>query len=721
MCQYIVCLGSLLTFYIFPFHFVHLAMSSYKELFSQINPDETSAIENIIDAYVTLLGHVSKVKHSIPKCSGNNNGASSSSGSSNFNNRNSHAPNNDYAFTCNQPEKLQDLNQIRDDFRCLQQLVKKPIKNFEHDVNDIINKLEQTTSGSFTTKQVRAMLSALENHVMKLRFHIPSLPSDMASTSSDVRRYTWKKQSNSVVDEKLPILHMNHKFLRSSVFTELQEAFEELNTKLKHCLLCFAVVPENEIVKRRLLIDWWVGERLVDSPATEEVADEILMELMAKGFIEPVKQRHKLVADRFKMQPRVRCVVIMLAQDAGLFDYDFNGNPTANSSLCSRLFLLKAEDGSLEQILSSSRNFDPEKLQTLFNFNEPFPDWRLESLLKVNNDNIVDWFSKMKNVNVLYLGRWQSSGEHHIEVESIDFLKGLMNMKYLRLLSLQGISRINELPKSVCKLTNLRILDLKACHNLEELPDGVDLLRQLTHLDISECYLLDGIPKGLAHLSKLEVLKGFLIGNLKSGGRSCTLEDLIGLERLSNLSINTSSRDFPTEEELHALSKLEALRKLGIAWGMKHENAVPKPAGTANSDNSGQYAGASRPTRRLSKRILSLPKTRDPETLELPTKLEKLKLQCLPHRLSPNWLIPRKLKSLKKLYIRGGELESLVQTQKGNDEWTVKILHLKYLDKFNMDWEALHKSFPNLIFLEKFKCGNLTSYRCDSYGVWQKP
>ena len=56
-----------------------------------------------------------------------------------------------------------------------------------------------------------------------------------------------------------------------------------------------------------------------------------------------------------------------------LNDYDFNGNPTANSSLCSRLFLLKAEDGSLEQILSSSRNFDPEKLQTLFNFNEPFP------------------------------------------------------------------------------------------------------------------------------------------------------------------------------------------------------------------------------------------------------------------------------------------------------------------------------------------------------------
>ena len=459
------------------------------------------------------------------------------------------------------------------------------------------------------------------------------------------------------------------------------------------------MVPENEVVKRRLLIDWWVGDRLVDSPATEEVADEILMELMAKGFIEPVKQRPKLIADRFKMQPRVRCVVIMLAQDAGLFDYDFNGNPTANSSLCSRLVLLKAEG---EQILSSSCNFDPEKLQTLFNFNEPFPDWRLESLLKVNNDNIVDWFSKMKNVNVLYLGRWQSSGEHHIEVESIDFLKGLMNMKYLRLLSLQGISKINELPKSVCKLKNLRILDLKACHNLEELPDGIDLLKQLTRLDISECYLLDGIPKGLAHLSKLEVLKGFLVGNLKSGGRSCTLEDLIGLERLSNLSINTSSRDFPTEAELRILSKLEVLQKLGITWDTKRECGS---VGTMNSDNRGQDSGAARPTREKLSRIPSLEKTRDPETPELLTKLEKLKLQCLPHRLSPHWLIPRKLKSLKKLYIRGGELEYLVQM--GNGEWTVESLHLKYLNKFNMDWKALHKSFPNLIFLEKFECGNL--------------
>ena len=131
-----------------------------------------------------------------------------------------------------------------------------------------------------------------------------------------------------------------------------------------------------------------------------------------------------------------------------------------------------------------------------------------------------------------------------------------------------------------------------------------------------------------------------------------------------------------------------------------------------------QDSGAARPTREKLSRIPSLEKTRDPETPELLTKLEKLKLQCLPHRVSPNWLIPEKLKSLKKLYIRGGELENLVQM--GNAEWTVKILHLKYLDEFNMDWKALHKSFPNLLFLENVACRNLTYGECDAYGVWRK-
>lgn len=71
--------------------------------------------------------------------------------------------------------------------------------------------------------------------------------------------------------------------------------------------------------------------------------------------------------------------------------------------------------------------------------------------------------------------------------------------------------------------------------------------------------------------------------------------------------------------------------------------------------------------------------------------------------------MPGKLKSLKKLYIKGGKLKNLGQMQEGNDKWTVEILRLKYLDEFNMDQEELQISFPNLIFLENVKCPKLVS------------
>ena len=390
---------------------------------------------------------------------------------------------------------------------------------------------------------------------------------------------------------------------------------------------------------------------------------------------------------------------------------------------------MKDEDGTMEKVLKSSPNLDQEKLQTIFNINEHFPDRRFESFAKMKNVNIVEWFSRMKNVNVLYLGSWKSSDQHnienqssdqvrkvslenHIAVENIEFLEGLKHMKCLRLLSLQGISRINELPDSIGKLINLRILDLKACHSLEALPDGIALLKKLSYLDISECYLLDSMPKGIASLSELEVLKGFVIGNLESnrdnnsqgptqkflGGMcfpqkrdSCTLKELTKLKKLTKLSINTSSKAFSREEELGALKNLKALRKLAIAWSFnsKHkENGVPSGL---NSQN---------------------------ETWGLPENLEKLALQSFPDSDTPNWLMPRKLKSLKKLYIKGGKLINLGQMQQGNAKWTVEILRLKYLGEFNMRWEDLRESFPHLILFEKFKCSSLASCPCDECGAW---
>ena len=724
---------------------VRLAMSSSVDISTRT--DEFLTFENII---ATLLARLSELKGSVPQSSSSNNTTDNNIGSSNTN-KNRESPNEEYVVTHRQFDKLHtvlnQMIQIKKDFSKLKDFeygAGEPIKNLERCLDDISKVVREASKDAFPNKQVQAKLSALKKVALEFKSNFPSMRSKMF-TKDSVRRISRPTNgSNSVVDE-FPSIHMNNKFVCSSVFTEFKEDFENLDMRLKLCLLSFAVLPEDVVVKRRLLINWWVGEDLVDpKKGAEDAADEILKELELKGFIEPIKKRHKQVANRFKMQPLVHCVVIMLAQEAGFFDCQFNGIPTVKSSRCNRACLVKDEDGTLERVLKSSPDLDQEKLQTIFNVNESFPDLRFESFAKIKNVSIVEWFSRMKNVNVLYLGRWKSSDQHnieeqssdqgdnvwegslenHIEVESTEFFKGLKNMKRLRLLSLQGISRINELPDSIGKLTNLRILDLKACHNLEALPEGIALLKKLSHLDISECYLLDSMPMGIASLTELLVLKGFVVGNLESNidnshqglpmhfPHSCTLKDLIKLKKLRKLSINTSIKAFPRDEELEALEKLKELRKLAIAWSVnsnQQENGVPSSADAINSAIGRQDSAAAKRTSAPNRLNSQRP---HPETWGPLGELEKLVLQSFPDSVTPSWLMPRKLERLEKLYIRGGKLINLMQMQEGTDnidEWTVKILGLKYLENFDMSMEELKNSFPKLKFLENVKCTKLDS------------
>ena len=70
-----------------------------------------------------------------------------------------------------------------------------------------------------------------------------------------------------------------------------------------------------------------------------------------------------------------------------------------------------------------------EKVVTLFNINEPFPDLQLAGLTKLKDENAgqmkepsaADWLSKMKSAKVVCLGSWPGSAKSHIEVQSREF------------------------------------------------------------------------------------------------------------------------------------------------------------------------------------------------------------------------------------------------------------------------------------------------------------
>uniref|UniRef100_A0A0E0JPU1 Disease resistance R13L4/SHOC-2-like LRR domain-containing protein n=1 Tax=Oryza punctata TaxID=4537 RepID=A0A0E0JPU1_ORYPU len=249
---------------------------------------------------------------------------------------------------------------------------------------------------------------------------------------------------------------------------------------------------------------------------------------------------------------------------------------------------------------------------------------------------------------------------------------------------------ITALPASIGELPNLMILDLHACHNLERLTESITSLQMLTHLDVSDCYLLEGMPRGIGLLTELQVLKGFVIGGSTSN-YICRVAELVRLEKLNKLSIYIGSKVAVTGDELNELENIKGLHSLTITWAV---SLLKK--------------GEDRQTSVTMAMLTSL---------SLPINLQKLDLRCFPGEKMPSWLLPSKLLRLKKLYFTGGMLNTFGNGSM-SDMWKVEILRLKFLNDLVVEWTQLHETFPNLTFLEVFRCSKLEFFPCDKDGVW---
>ncbi|CAL5355252.1 unnamed protein product [Camellia sinensis] len=533
-----------------------------------------------------------------------------------------------------------DLNFLKETMTEIQKFV----DHMNVQINQACEKFEElkTREGGSDTNE----LDQLKMSVKKLKSQIPSKLKIHYDDDSKPHRKPWfddgsinSSSSNYQVDvNKSGYLHSLYK-----------------EPKFDH-------TPALADIQKRFVIYSWIGKRFPYLEEAEHLANGMLNELTAKGFIEPIYKNCGLVVDSYRMPPYIRSAVTFELDD---FDYF----PAIRFACWERCIV---------------------------NVDAAIIDGRHEFIFKTGTD-----------VNVVYLGRWQNSVTHHIEIPDIKILNALKNMKQLTFLSLRGISLITELPQFISQLTELQVLDLKACHNLEVVPDWIGLLENLIHLDISECYLLDHMPKGLGALSNLEVLKGFIIGDSKDK-KSCTINDLTKLPKLRKLSIFTSMKEFPTDQQLHHLQRLKILRKLKISWS----GCILQ----GKTDDSPKQAQLFSKQTTLTRSFIEQRDPKLPLSLELPSSLQKLELEGFPDIDTPGWLWSGNLKNLKKLYIRGGllyNLDKIVAT-------TVEMLKLKYLSNLEMPWKDIMMLFPNLIYLEKVECPGLNSFPCDQNGVWMR-
>ncbi|PRQ28695.1 putative leucine-rich repeat domain, L domain-containing protein [Rosa chinensis] len=558
----------------------------------------------------------------------------------------------------------------------------------------------------------------LLNKLTRTRSIVSRLKKSVCSASIKMSDETSENSDTPQTGEELQPLKTNE----TMGLTEIEAIYNDLEDRVRPCLLCFSMFPEDAVIKKKVLIHWWVGEGFIDNLGAGETAEKkgntLFKVFLDKDIVQPFYKRRRPSADSCKMQPSIRDAVIELATRENFFHFDRNGNPTEDFSCSKRACLVRTIEGSNVRelpLLSSQEN--------------------VQSLINVNEHDLYfrpNWFSQMKRVKVLQLGRWHSD-KHLIEVEDCEFLKGLKNMRELRYLSLRGVSRITELPASICKARNLRILNLNGCCDLEKLPRGIGSLKKLTHLDMYECYLISGMPKGLALLSNLQVLKGFVISK-RSGSQDCKLDDLSKLEYLRKLSIHIDRNQAKTaERELNSLAKFKKLRSLSISWSRIYD----KPA-----THSLQTLQRAKRITKLPSMLMALDKlpsmSKGPEKLpsipESPLPLEKLDLHYFPHSKMPDWLKPTLLGKLKKLYIRGGSLSDLGHKKLNigggslsdlchngiNCTWTVQMVRLKFLNELKMDWGTLQGLFPELSYLEVVECPKLRFTQCDENGVWKK-
>ncbi|XP_010494659.1 PREDICTED: uncharacterized protein LOC104771782 [Camelina sativa] len=452
--------------------------------------------------------------------------------------------------------KLQsDILQMITAFRNLTEFQTNMSKSLELDLRSaklkaILQKTDSIRSRSHDLKEIR-------RKVFTLKCQIPSLLHKQSSRGTSITDSQTAEENDEINetgnDIYLPGLHFAEEdFKYSSAFEEVVEKFEGLDFPQKLCLLSFAVFPENKEVERTMLMYWWIGEGLINCDDSENSVTRVLDDFSRKRLVEPVQDERKLIPRSYRMEPHVHSAVIYLAKSVHLFElYNHKGKLVMEKSLKEKVCLVKGSSLLREAKASAMK---PQNLKTVFNSSERYPDFTFK------------WFPLMNSLRVLYLGRWERTATRHIEVESTEFLK--KNMKYLknlRLASFQGISRIEKLENSICALPELVILDLKACYNLEVLPSDIGLFEKLIYLDVSECYMLDRMPKGIAKLTRLQVLKGFVISE-SDHENDCAVKHLLNLRKLS-ITVNKNS--FTVGSLTESLTGLKQLESLKISWGFR--------------------------------------------------------------------------------------------------------------------------------------------------------
>ncbi|KAJ6980091.1 disease resistance RPP13-like protein 4 [Populus alba x Populus x berolinensis] len=233
----------------------------------------------------------------------------------------------------------------------------------------------------------------------------------------------------------------------NSVMASLQLSYDELPIRMKQCLLCFSLYPEDSEIGAEQLVHWWVGEGFIEgrnTSTTMELPFDYLSELISRCLVEVVQRRgYDGRAYSCRMHDLVRDLTIKIAREEGFCCFDDQGRqrPSARSR---RLSFTNEAD-------LRSMNKKSRIRAVLMMTSSPIQFNRNIAMFTIKSPRVLD-FSKNKLENIC------------IE----DLLNWISSLERLASLNLSGVSALKELPFSIGKLRNLQLLVLSGCNNLQK-------------------------------------------------------------------------------------------------------------------------------------------------------------------------------------------------------------------------------------------------------------
>ncbi|KAM3395426.1 disease resistance RPP13-like protein 4 [Capsicum galapagoense] len=454
-----------------------------------------------------------------------------------------------------------------------------------------------------------------------------------------------------------------------SVMASLQLSYDELPSRLKQCILCFSIYPDDHEIEAEQLVRWWVGEGFVRADGTEtatDVAFNHLSELVSRCLVEAVQRRNfdgRVYS--CKMHDMVRDMIILMAEDEKFCSFNRGRHIATVDSrhlgvMKETTFQSLAGNSKLRALLLTTTNF--------IGFN------RKIALAEIKTLRVLDLsFVRLDNICLLDLWQWITS------------------LKRLAYLNLRDVANLEEIPDSVRKLWGLQILVLRECKELKSLPASITTLPRLAILDVGGCPSFSCLPQGLSGLSNLEELYGFKIPS-PATTEACRLSEVVALNQLRVLQLDITEESTIEEKELAALKQLRLLRVLSInAWDCENKHIIRK------LDN-----------------------------LSPPTHVEELYLRHFLGETTPAWINPISLPQLQYLCIEDSRvLSHMNENFWGDNEgsWNVEGLCLKFLPRLGETWETFETAMPALKYLEISHCNSLKNFPCniEGLGYWTKP